>query len=305
MNNTHNKPEAIHWFMLVGLTFIWGSSFLLMKKGLLSFSSQQVASLRLAVTGIALLPALPLALKSGLHRSHWRVAASMGLFGSAIPAFLFTTAQSHISSSMAGMLNALTPFFTFSLGVLFFGLQYYWQKMLGLLLGLVGVVLLIVQSNPANSIAQISFLETAPYCLLIILATCCYAFNVNYIKKHGQGVSAAQLSAVAFFIISFIASSYLLSGNFVETLNTAPQGYFSLGCVIALGVLGSAVAGIMYVKITQETNILFAASVTYLMPLVALLLGWFDGEKITLGQIFGLCLVLVGVYVINFYTPKK
>ena len=286
------NKKSIQWATLFFLAFIWGSSFILMKRGLEVYNYNEVAALRI---GIAFIFLLPFAIKpiKKIEKKYWKYLLMVGFFGNLIPAFLFTKAQTELSSSLAGMLNSLTPIFTLILALLFFKNKIKTPKIIGVVIGLVGTVGLIISSG-------VSFEKSANvYILYVILATVCYAISVNVIKNHLKEIDAIVITALAFLCIGPWAIAYLFSTHFISTTLNHPQAFYSLLYISVLAIFGTALAVILFNMLIKKTTTLFATSVTYLIPIVAIFWGLFDGETILFTQIISVGIILFGIYFIN------
>lgn len=289
------KNPLFQWFVLLLLAFVWGSSFILMKRGLEVFDSKQVAAYRVFIAFIGFLPVIVLNLKK-LQQKFIVPLVLSGLLGSAIPAFLFTTAQKHINSSFAGMLNSFTPLFTLLLGVLFFKMKVLGTNIIGVFLGMLGICGLIMSYYGFSLTGEIV------YALLVVIATFCYAINVNLIKAYLADIGSLLVASFAFLFIGPIAGFYLFSTDFVSRVVEHPQGTQSLVYISILGLMGTAFASIVFNLLIKQVSALFASSVTYLIPIFAIFWGIADGEAITLQHVFWMLVVLVGVYLV---TVKK
>ena len=272
------------------LSLVWGASFVLIKRGLDSFDNIEVAFIRISISGLAFLPLL-IAQWKKIDWSYWKPFLVVGLSGTAIPAFLFATAQTEISSSVTGILNSLVPLFTFVLGILFFGGKFAWVRLIGVLLGLSGAVLLILLGNQAGMQGNMW------YAGLVVLATVCYATSSNTVATYLQGVSSLLISCVSFAMVGLPGVILLLTTtNFVHDLQTVPGAWESLGYLAILALVGTVSASILFFKLVQSTSALFASSVTYLVPIVAIFWGFLDGEPITWMHFLAMGVVLLGVY---------
>ncbi len=293
-NHTYAAPPISknRAFLTLGiLSLIWGTSFILIKKSLETFSPAQVASLRMTISALAFLPVLAF-----MHRRmDWTKLPYLlivGLTGSGIPAFLFSTAQLHISSAMAGILNSLTPLFTFLLGVLFFNIKFGLYRLVGVLLGLAGAILLIVLTNNAGVSPG-----TSIYGLLIVLSSVCYAVSSNVIGRYLQNMNALLISSASFGLVAIPLAAYLFGAtDFVHRMGSDPQAWASLGYVVILSMVGTVAATIIFFRLIQQTSPVFGSTVAYLMPLVALSWGLADGEKIAWAHLIGMAFILCGVY---------
>ncbi len=273
---------------LLGLSFIWGSSFVLIKKGLVSFDPLQVASLRIVIASLAFLPIFIKKYKL-IKKEDILNIAIVGYIGSAIPFVLYSVAQTKVDSSMAGVLNALTPIFALIIGVLFFNVENNLFKTLGVILGLIGASILIFGANGSIEMDNIG------YSLLIVIATICYAISVNTIGSKLKHIDSLSVSSASFIAIAPIAIIYLFSTDFVNVIQTN-GGITSLLYVSILALMGTFLATIILFKLVRETDAIFSSTVAYLIPGVALFWGILDGELINFIQILGLILIISGVY---------
>ena len=291
------KARPIHFFLLVVLALTWGSSFILMKKGLRDpagmpvFSASQVAALRLSMAGLILLPVSIHAFRK-LKLQDYKWIAVVGLVGSGIPAFLFTTAQSHLESGVSGILNSPTPLFTLLIGLFLFRKNTNLSQVSGVLIGLLGAIFLILLRKSEGQ-------SDWSYGLLIVLATFSYGLSVNTVPAKLAHVHSLHITSVSLLIAGIPCAIYALNTNVGEVLELNSHGWKSLGYVAILACLGTAVANILYFKLTQETTALFASSVTYLMPLVAILWGVYDNEVVTWKHLACAAVIIGGVWLVN------
>ncbi len=284
-----------NYLTLLFLATIWGSSFILMKRGLEVFDFMQVAALRIFIAFLSLIPFLPKAFKN-VKRKHYLPIIIMALLGNGIPAFLFTKAQTQLDSSLVGILNAIVPLFTLILGVYFFKSKPTKTNIVGIFLGLFGAVLLTVNSLTGG--VEVNF-----YVWLVVLATVFYAISINVLKKYLSDLNASSITALAFLIIGPLSSGYLFSTDFTAVLMSNENGMMALVYIALLSVLGTSMAVIIFNKLISRSSAIFASSVTYLIPIVAILWGVFDGEIITPYHLFGMLIILSGVYLVNKKSP--
>nr|WP_262896393.1 DMT family transporter [uncultured Carboxylicivirga sp.] len=273
------------------LAFVWGSSFILMKIGLKSFDSVQAAALRIGFASLVLLPVSLRHLKS-LKRKDVIPLLVAGFVGSLIPAFLFTKAQTRIDSALAGMLNSLTPVFTLVVGLVFFGIKKKISQVIGISLGLLGALGLITSGN------DVSLANVNSYAFFIVAATICYAFNINVVKNYLTHLNGVQITALSFFFIGPVAIVYF----FTSDINQAIQNenwLLHLGALAILGIVGTALAMLMMNTLIRYTSAVFASSVTYVIPIFAIMWGLLDGETVTVFHLLFMGVVLLGVYLIN------
>lgn len=279
------------YLILLVLSFIWGSSFILMKRGLEVFSPVQVGAYRLSIAGLALLP-IVIRHWGPFLKSKLKYFAIVGLVGNGIPAFLFATAQTKLNSSTAGALNALTPLFTLLIGVWLFQNRLTLSKTLGVVIGLLGALILILLR--ANGLAEPHW----AYGLLIVLATVMYGTSVNTVGKYLRDVRPMVTAAVPLVLAATPSVVLLFSTDFVARLDQ-PGAWSALGYISILGLLGSAASLVAFNKLIQITSPIFASTTTYLMPIVALFWGLLDGEALGWPQFLGMLSILIGIWLVN------
>ena len=287
------KVSLFDWFIFILLTLVWGSSFILMKKGLEAFSSSQVAGLRIFLAGIVLAP-FAWAKRKEIKREQIRPIIIMGLCGSAIPAFLFTAAETQISSSLTGILNSLTPIFVLLLGILFYRANYKPLNVLGIFIGFTGTAMLMLFENHFHAEST-----NAWYALLVVLATLLYGLSNQVIIAYLKNSNPIAYTSVAFIFISPFAGAYLLTTNIFTVLKSNPLALSSLGYTCILSVVGTCLALIMYNYLVQKTGALFASSLTFLMPIVAVGWGLLAGEHIGVEHLLAMLVILTGVYLVK------
>jgi drug/metabolite transporter (DMT)-like permease len=286
-----------HWIIVALLALTWGSSFYLMKKSLVGLLPFQVAALRISITAIALLPFTILNFRK-IERSKIKYIVLSGLMGSGIPAFFFATAQMHLNSSLAGVLNSLTPVWALFLGIVFFKMKTSAQQIIGILLGFFGAASLVVFGHHNNSLNS-----ELQYALLIVIATFCYGMNLNILRTYLGGISPTSIASLSFFFIGIPAIIYLVGfSDLLERIHTNPKTLPSLGYISILGIVGTATASIVFYYLVQKTSTLFGAVTTYFIPVVAVGWGFYDNEPITYIHFIGLGLILFGVWMV---TRKK
>jgi len=286
------KNNLVSWIILFALMLTWGSSFILIKKGLTVFSSMQIGYLRIGITFLVLVPFAFKRIKK-LNRKHWVVLFFVSL-GSAAPAFLFPMAQEGIDSATAGVLNSLTPLFTLIVGLIFFNLKIKWFNILGVLIGLGGAIGLISVSG--NESFQLNF----GYAIFIILATIFYAFNANLIKYYLSELDSFTVTIFSFFILGFpILICLFISTPFIDQFQYDPDFWMGMAYVSTLSIIGTAIALIFFNYLIKINTAVFASSVTYLIPIVAFIWGIIDGEHFGLVYILWIFLILLGVFLVN------
>jgi drug/metabolite transporter (DMT)-like permease len=287
------NTKALNWIILIVLALTWGSSFILMKRGMDVYSSEEVAALRIFIAFLFLSPLIFRHVKKPLLK-HWKSFLGMGVLGNFIPAFLFTKAETGISSSLTGMLNSLTPLFTLLLGVLLFKTKTRWVNALGIMIGFAGAIGLLTVGKSEDMDNNLLF------GFYVVLAIVCYALSVNIIKKGLNEVNSVTATVWAMLFIGPIAGIYLFGfTDFVNKISTHPAAMSGLGYISILAIFGTALSVIVFNVLIRNTNALFASSVTYLIPVVAMGWGVLDGENVQMLHYLWIILILLGVYLVN------
>jgi len=284
------KESTAKWVYLIVLSIIWGSSFILMKKVLIGLTPIQLGSLRIVFTGIFLFIVGFKKVKTIKNRE-WKWVALTGFLGTFFPTFFFAYAQTEIDSSVASILNSLVPLNTIILGFFVFKIMSTKRQVLGVFIGLLGAILLITSGASLNSN------QNYLYVIFIILATITYAASVNILKRYLQNTNALTIAVGNFIVIIIPAFILLVSSGFfkAESLNS-PELKPALFYLVVLSLFGTAVAKVLFNKLVHVATPVFASSVAYLMPIVAIFWGILDGEKLSLLQIVASGVILLGVY---------
>jgi drug/metabolite transporter (DMT)-like permease len=280
------------WFYLILLSIIWGSSFILIKRGLVGLTDYQVGASRIVLTSIFLFSIGFKSVKQ-IKKKHWVWIALSGFVSSFFPPFLFAMAQKHIDSSIASILNSFTPLATVIIGVVLFKIFSSKRQIWGVFIGLIGTVFLILAGS------ELSENQNSWYSLLIIIATLGYAVNVNIIKRHLSDVSALAVTTGNFIFVFLPALVILYFSGFFETVFDSEEMQISLGYVAILSLFGTAFAKVIFNKLVQIASPVFASSVTYTMPIVAVVWGLVDGEAFSFWQVIAAGIILLGVYLAN------
>jgi len=275
-----------HWLVIGVLSLIWGTSYILMKKGLESFSVFQIASLRVFITFICL---LPVAIRNihKISKENILSLAVIGVIGNGIPAFLFPMAQTKIDSSLAGMLNSLSPVFTLLTGVVVYKRKGIKTQIAGVFLGLLGAVGLLYNKSFTFNY----------YGLFVVLATFLYGFSANEVSRI-KGINGLQITSLAFFLIGPVAAIHLLCTDFSTAVLTE-NWLRNLGFIAILAIMGSATALAIFYLLIRDTSPVFASIVTYFIPVVATLWGINDNEQLTSTMLVSVIFILAGVYIIS------
>ena len=278
------------WLYLFLLSLIWGSSYILIKRGLVGLSPIELGSARIVIS-TAFLLVLGFNSLSGLSRYHWKWLIITGFLGTFFPSFFFAFAQLHIDSSVAAILNSLTPIFTVLVGITLFATRMLARQYFGVVLGFVGSLGLVwggAQINPNQPIG---------YVLLIISASMCYAINIHFLKHKLSAVSPMAMTLGNFIAILPTALIMLFFSDFFSFQKLQnPEVITSLGYVATLAFFGTAIAKVMFNRFVKMASTVFVSSVTYTLPIVALFWGTLDGEKISGYQLLSTVVILAGVF---------
>ncbi|RZK55163.1 MAG: DMT family transporter [Hymenobacter sp.] len=290
-------PSA--WGLLLVLSLIWGTSFILMKKGLVVFSAMELGAARVSVAAALLLP-FAVREVGRVERRRLKWLALSGTVGTLLPAFLFAYAETRLASGLAGVLNALTAVFALLMGALLFGQRLTGLRVLGIALGLVGTVVLMLLGGSGEAGTAPGAAGSAWYGLYIVAATVGYGLSVNVIKHRLNGMTPLAVTSLLLLLIGGPALAYLFLGTgFVHKLATVPGAWPAFGYIALLATLSTAVATFLFNMLIQRSTTLFASSSTYLIPLVALAWGALDGEAFNLWHALGMVIILAGVFVIH------
>ncbi len=292
MSKSHHNPE--NWILLTLLTLIWGSSYILIKKGLIAFTPLELASLRIS---ISCLVSLPFAVKAFLTvpRNKYFTILQVGVFGSGAPAILFSIAMTKSDSGLNGILNSLSPLWTLVVGYYIFKINISAQKVWGVIIGFAGALVLVLGKKGGG--IRVDTL----YSILPVIATFCYGMSSNITKQKLQDQNPVYSTSLAMLMVGIPALIGLGLSDAPHKIISG-QAWVSLASVSFLAIFGTLIAWILFYRLVQRTDALFAASVTYLIPVVALYWGYRDGEQLTIIQIAGMLLILLGVY---FTTANK
>ena len=281
------------WFYLIVLSLIWGSSFILIKKGLIGLSPVELGALRIIFTGFFL---FVFGFKSIriIEKKNWKWIIISGFLGSFFPSFLFAFAETEVDSGVVSILNSLVPLNTILFGLAVFKITSTKRQVFGVIIGFIGTALLIVNG------AKLNPNQNYLYAGFVILATVMYAMNVNIIKKYLQNEKPTAIAVGNFAVIIIPAIIVLLFTDFFsQTIYKTETIIPSILYIVLLSLFGTALAKVLFNKLVQIASPVFASSVTYLMTLVAVLWGSMDGEKISAMQFVGAIIILLGVYLAN------
>lgn len=289
--NSNNELKS--WITLVILSIIWGTSFILIKKALISFSPMQVALLRVTISGLAFMPIFVIRFRK-IDWSQWWFYLIIAVTGSGLPAFLYATAQTQISSAMSGILNSLSPIFAVVIGIQFFSKKITRRQTAGIILGFAGASALILLGSKGMALGG-----QLLYASLIVIGAICYAANINLVKEFFQDTKPLNLNSAAFVLLGLPMFIFLPFSGVADVILYEPGAWKALVAVSLLAIVSTVICLIFFYKLVQETDAVFASSVAYLIPIVALIWGYVDGEYIGVWHLLSMAIIIVGVYLIR------
>lgn len=287
MNN-----KFTNWILFILLSFIWGSSFILMKEGLVSLSAYQVASIRIISSGLVLLPVAFMSFRH-IPKNKLLIVFLSGALGSLVPAYLFCLAEQEVDSALAGVLNSLTPIFVIIAGALFFNARTTANKIAGIFIAFTASLMLFFfqpRFGQGSNLLYISY---------IVLATALYGFNVNMVHKHLKDIPSLRIAAVAMVLNSIPAFIVLFLTGYFSKDFMAKGMLISTGYSAILGIFGTAVATVLFYMLLKRAGSVFSSMVTYGIPIIAIFWGIIYGEEIGWRQCLGMAVILSGVWVAN------
>ncbi len=287
------KLFSVKWILFIILCLTWGSSFIIMKGGMEILSPYQLASIRIISAGLIMLPWIRTAYRAVPKKAVPALILS-GFLGTLLPAYLFCIAQTKIDSSIAGILNALTPIFTLAIGMLFFNLRVGWIKWVGMLLGFAGMLVLVFGASRQINLQYIG------YTFFVIIATICYGLNVNVVNQYLKDVAPLHIATIAFTAL-IIPNLIILASTGYFTDPNLLNGSLTRGTIagVVLGIVSTCLASVIFYTLMKKAGPVFASMVTYGIPLVALGWGFVSGETITGLQVAGMVVILAGVRLAN------
>jgi len=283
----------LKWIYLAVLSLVWGSSFILIKKSLIGLTPMQLGALR-TLFAAAFLFLIGFKSMRTIKRKEWKWVIISGFLGTFIPAFLFAFAETEIDSAIASILNSTTPLVTLILGVLLFSIRFNRNQLIGVIVGLIGCLALIWGG------ASMHPNQNYWYAALVLCASVCYAINVNIIKRYMQEISPMAIANGNFIVLVIPSIIVLYYADFFDkTVLHNPEVHTSLLYISILAVIGTGIAKVLFNKLVQISSPVFATSVTYTIPIVALMWGVLDGEKFSFYQVIAAGIIILGVYIAN------
>jgi drug/metabolite transporter (DMT)-like permease len=284
--------ELLAWGILILLTLVWGSSFILIKKGLGVFTATQVSALRILSAAVFMTPFAISRIRK-TEKKHFLLIFLSGFIGSLIPAYLFALAQTRLDSAITGIINAMTPVFVVLIGAMFYKQKINRIMIAGLLLAFSGTAMLMFYAAEGQRVINY-------FALLVVAATVMYGLNVNILKFNLSKLNAVAISSISLSFMGPVAAVQLfVFTDFVHRMQSGESALLALGYLSLLGIVGTGLALILFNKLIKIATPLFASSVTYLIPVVAVCWGIVDGEQLTIRHFVSMLIIAVGVYLTN------
>lgn len=282
------EAKQLKWILLITMALIWGSSFILIKKGLIGLDPYQLGSLRMIFAGLFLL-AIGFKTLPTIPAGKWKFMFLTAMLGIFFPAYLFAIAETKIGSSITGVLNSLTPLNSLILGALVFGLSFKRVQIIGVGIGFVGSLILVFTGHDTQTTSNFG------YVFLVFIATLCYALNVNIVKKYLADVNSLTIATGNSAAMIVPAFAILCFTGFFEVIHV-PDVQYSMLFILILGVFGTGIANLLFFRLIKISSTVFATSVTYLIPIVAFFWGLLDKEMLSPMQFVGACVIVFGVW---------
>lgn len=283
------KHEWQNWAVFVLLAFVWGGSFILIKKGLIHFSPVQVGAMRIAVSAIAFIP-IYLISKVPFPKGKVLLVTLVVLTGNGVPAFLFALAETRLGSAVTGVLNSLTPVFALLMGVVFFGSKLRKYHLVGIFLGCMGITVIMLGEKDWR---------ISSYVVFIIIGTLFYGTSANLVKRYCQDIHPIALTAVGFFSLGCISIVILWLTGAGPIIAQAETWKTSMPALILLALVCTVLANILFYHLIQRTSAIFGSAIAYAIPCMALVWGSLDGELITWSQFAGFGFIIAAVYTLR------
>lgn len=291
MTQQEREKPWLPWALLIGLSLVWGSSFILIKKGLVVFSGGEVGAIRVMAACLFLLP-IAIPRLGSINKRHWKLLFLCGLLGNFFPAFLFAIAETQLTSALTGILNALTPLFVLLVGLLFFKQNMAFNTGIGLTIGLAGTIYLVFTGS-SDTIGSVNF-----HVVYVLLATLCYGINLNILKYYLHDLSAKEITSISLLLVGPIGIIYLFSAtDFTMKLAMYDGAWEAFFYVVILGVVGTAIALLFFNRLVKITSPVFTSFVTYLIPIVAVAWGILNNEVVRASHYIGMVVIIAGIFI--------
>ena len=274
---------------LLILAAIWGASFLFTRMAVPSWGPWSVAGLRVALAALALMPLALLSRRIGDLHGRWGALALLGLISSALPFYLYSVAAQSINAGLSSILNATTPLWAAGIARVWLGDRLSTSRIAGLLLGLLGVSWLA-----ADQVGLAEGAEASRALLAIgacLLATFCYGLSANVTQKYFQGVQPMVMAAGS----QTVSALLLLPGTASHWPTNSHHDGAAWASILTLGLVCTGLAFAMYFRLITRIGSAKATSVTFLIPVFAVIWGaLFLDEQVNLVMALSCAVILLG-----------
>lgn len=284
-----SRHEWQNWIAFIFLAFIWGGSFILIKKGLIHFTPVQVGAIRVSLSALAFIPFFFL-FKIPFPKGKVLLLTTIVFLGNGLPAFLFAVAETRLGSAVTGILNSLTPVFALLVGIFFFHTPFKKHYLLGLFLGCLGIVVLMIGEKDWY---------ISSYVLYVVLGTMCYGTSANLVKRYCQDIHPLAITTVGFFPLGCISIIILWLTGGIDKMMAPESWHVSMPSLIALALVCTVLANILFYWLIQRTTAIFGSAIAYAIPCMALVWGSVDGEIISWYQFTGFAFIIAAVYTLR------
>jgi drug/metabolite transporter (DMT)-like permease len=289
--NSEQKFDIVTYGIFVFLVIVWGAAYFFMKKALVVYEPMHTALLRIAIAAISMTPLAILHIKK-IPKDRWLLITISGFLGNGLPAICYMYAMRQVDSNVAGILNALTPIWTVVIGYLFFKQKISLGKTIGILLGFLGICILFLSKD--NSSFSLS-----AYALLILLATFFYGLNLNILQRYLHDIPSRYIGSTSLLVAGYSYLLVLCIGVNGKTIMDLPFHTIEFLYIVFLGVIGTAFSNILFFMLIKRSNANFASMVTYIMPFVSIVIGYYAGEQIVWQSILCFLFILIGVWIVK------
>lgn len=285
---TSSQPPKVWLSEFILLGAIWGASFLFTRLGAAEFGALPTAGLRVGIAAIFLLPLLLLRGQWQALSTHWKKIFFLGMLNSGIPFALYAYALLSISTGLSSLLNATVPLFGALVAWLWLKDRPHGMKILGLLIGFVGVAMLAW--GKASFKPDASGLVTGWAVLACLGACLCYGLSASFTKRHLGGVPSLVIATG-----SQLGATLGLALPTLWLWPSQPPSSTAWLALLAVGVLCTGVAYVLFFRLVDKVGAAGSLTVTFLIPVFAVLYGVvFLGESVTAWMLICGAVILLG-----------
>ncbi|WP_226780498.1 DMT family transporter [Oceaniglobus trochenteri] len=292
------EPTPGNWLTVILLGVIWGGTFMVVSLALRGYGPITVATARTGLGAVALtLLALVLGRRFPRDPAVWRIALPIGLLSSAVPFLLLSWGQQYVPSAFAGLSMAALPLFVLPLAHVFSDERLNLRKLLGVVLGFVGALVLMGPGLQGLGVGARESLAQAA----CIAAAICYAV-ASVLTRRCPPVDPVALSAISLIVGSVVLVPLMLLTEGVPVWQPGVSGW----AIVLLGLVPTAMAAVLRVQVIRTAGSVFMTLVNYQVPLWSMAFGaWILSEALPLRFFAALLLILVGLAVSQWASLKR